>query len=251
MKKLVIANWKMNPKTEEESVQLAKGTDLEGAVIAPPYLFLSAVGDVLKNAVLGAQDVFYAHDGAHTGEVSVEELKSLGVQYVILGHSERRALGETDKEVARKVRAVIDGGLRAVLCVGELREVRDTGLDAAREFVGKQLAASLPDTKSYELTAESLLVAYEPVWAISTNRSGAAETPEDAAEMITFLKETLQLHLGNNGDDVRVLYGGSVNAENAESFLSREEIDGALVGGASLGPDAFREIVRITKELSL
>jgi len=231
-------------------VRLAKGTDFEGAVIAPPYPFLSAVRGVLRHAALGAQDVFYEGAGPYTGEVSVGELKSLGVGYVILGHSERRALGEADEEIARKVRAVAGGRLVAILCVGESKEVRDKGLAAAKKFVARQLRACLSEIENLKSKIENCVIAYEPVWAISTSRSGETETPEDAAEMIGFIKSEIRttgIPFGQNPKS-EVLYGGSVNPENAEGFLSCKEIDGALVGGASLKPRAFRAIVRTAEK---
>jgi triosephosphate isomerase (TIM) len=233
MGKLIVANWKMNPATEAEAVLLAKEVDLEGAVICPPFAFVASVGDVLKRAKLGAQDVFWEGSGAYTGEVSAHELKSVGVEYVIVGHSERRAFGETDEVVNKKVRAVLGEGLVPILCVGESREVRDKGIETAKEFIRDQLGACLVGVST------GAVVAYEPIWAISTSRAGEPETPEDAAEMISFIKE--------QAFGVCTLYGGSVNAENAAGFLSQEAIGGALVGGASLKPGEFTKIIELSR----
>jgi len=251
MKELIIANWKMNPRTEKEAVRLAKETEkktrgLKNAevVIAPPFVFLEAVGKILKPITynlkpkLGAQDIFWKEKGAYTGEVSSQELKSLGVKYVIVGHSERRLAGETDTEISWKVAAGLKAGLRVVLCVGEPWSVRKRGLAAAKRFVENQFQKDLKGIKNYKLKTKNLIIAYEPVWAIGTGR---ADKPKDAVEMARFIKKSLVV---SHKSKVRVLYGGSVNSKNARAFLSPKEIDGALVGKASLKAGEFGRIVR-------
>lgn len=249
MLKLIVANWKMNPATVEEAVALAQATDIEGLVIAPPFPFLHAVGKVLKHAMLGAQDVAHENPpigGPYTGEVSANELKSLGVRYVIVGHSERRQLGETDELIAGKMKSAVEAGLTPVLCVGESREAHDAG--RAEEVVERELRLGLslliaPHTPR---TTNSFALAYEPIWAISTNKNAVADTPEDAVNMVLYIKKQLEKLGFPSG--ARVFYGGSVDGENAAGFLKKKEIDGALVGGASLKPDDIKKIVRAAEE---
>jgi triosephosphate isomerase len=227
MQKLIIANWKMNPATVREAVKLARAEDKRSVVVAPPFPFLKDVGAALKRARLGAQDVFWLPYGAYTGEVSARQLKRTLVSYVILGHSERRALGETDREVQKKVKAALAEGLTPVLCVGEPWNVRKKGLAAAQRYVATQLRAALRGTAS----TKRVIVAYEPVWAIGT---GKADKPSDTATMARSIK---RFRVG------RVLYGGSVTPKNAPAFFRENSIDGALVGGASLRPRDFMKII--------
>lgn len=240
MNKLLIANWKMNPDSAAEAVRLARAEDLNGVVVAPPFIFLERVKKVLRRAQLAGQDVFLSEPRAATGEISPYMLKQVGVGYVIVGHSERRRLvGETDELISKKVQAALKAGLKVVLCVGELkRDLRSKIYDLrkAKNFVKKQLIKDLKglNLKSYGL---SLIIAYEPVWAIGT---GTPDNPASAAEMIKYIKKILNLRY--HGLNPRVLYGGSVTAKNAAGFLRRPEIDGALVGGASLKAGEFKKI---------
>ena len=243
MSKLLIANWKSNPADVKSAIKLAKAIDGKNVVIVPPAPFLESVGEVIKKSLLGAQNVFWA-DGPYTGEISAADLKIMKVKYVIIGHSERRKnLMETDEMINLKVKATLKAGLKAVLCVGEPLKVRRAGIASAKKFIKKQLAADLKSlqTKNYKLKT-NLIVAYEPIWAISTAKGGKPDTPEDAVIMIKFIKEVLysKFHILNP----RVLYGGSVNAKNAKGFLGQKDIDGALVGGASLKPIEFNKIKR-------
>lgn len=240
-KKLIIANWKLNPMTVKEAVQLARAEDKAGVVIAPPFPFLKEVGAVLKRAQLGAQDAFWIAKGAYTGEVSASQLKRLQVSHIIVGHSERRALGETDAMVNRKVKAIFAEGLVVVLCIGEPWNIRKKGLSAAKRFVATQLRAGLVGITSRDLTAKNLIIAYEPVWAIGT---GKADVPSESAEMARFIKKLLVI---SHKSSVKVLYGGSVTAVNAALFLKERMIDGALVGGTSLSPKRFKEIIASAK----
>lgn len=233
MKKLIVANWKSNPSTEEEAIRLAKQTDFSGIVVAPPFVFIEAVGKNIAKAKLGAQNVFWAA-GAHTGETSPEQLKNLGVSHVIIGHSELRAVGETDEMVNKKVTASLDAGFKPILCVGESAASRGLGIGKAKDFVRGQLSRDLTGIGP---KVKEVIVAYEPIWAIGT---GNPDNPESAAEMAGFIKETV---FKEHGARIMVLYGGSVNGGNAGMFLSKKDIDGALVGGASLKPEDFAKIV--------
>lgn len=235
MDKLLILNWKMNPGTLKEAVALAKDSDFKSVVVAPPFPFIEEVGKVLKKAKLGAQDIFWESKGAFTGEVSAQELKDLCVEYVIIGHSERRhKLGETDEMIAKKLKAAAENGLTPVLCVGETKKEKDSGKKEAvieRQLkIGLSLLSQKPKAKS-----QKLLVAYEPVWAIGT---GDPETPESARETIQFIKKTLS---------TKVLYGGSVNSNNLADYLKFKEIDGALVGGASLNKEEIKKMAILLK----
>lgn len=236
MNKLIIANWKMNPATVEEAVALAKAEDHEGLVICPPFPFLEAVGHAITKATLGAQDAFVESSGAYTGEVSPEELKSLGVQYVIVGHSERRRLGETDELIAKKMAAVAALGLTPILCVGENRAEHDAG--KSEEIIRRQLEIDL----SLVASGQSLvaIIAYEPVWAISTEPNAQADTPENAVRMINYLRQATR----DKRQEIKFIYGGSVTATNAAAFLSHPELSGALVGGASLKPNEMAIILK-------
>jgi len=244
MKKLLMANWKMNPKTEKEAIRLAKASDAANVVVYPPFPFLPAVAKALKKATLGAQDLFWeAETGPYTGEVSARELKSVGVEYVIIGHSSRRALGEKDEVIAKKVQAALSVGLVPILCVGEVLEEREAG--RAQEVVDKQLRTVL---SQLPLVAHGqLFVAYEPVWAISTtpHSSGlqslsAEEAPAKSVELIRYMQHmvsTIQM-------ETKFLYGGSVNLKNVQEVFGYDEIDGALVGGASLKAAEFGKMIK-------
>jgi triosephosphate isomerase len=231
MNKLLVANWKANPKTRAEALKLARGIDHEGVVIAPPFPFLEDVNRVIHKAKLGAQDAFWL-DGPYTGEVSVDQLKKLGVKYVILGHSERRkTLNETDAIVNLKLKSAIDEGLIPVLCVGEGYEFRKDP-EGAMKFINAQLRLDLFGIHDFK----RLIVAYEPIWAIGT---GLSDSPEHASNIAKAIKGWV--------GKVPVLYGGSVNGSNAGKFLSLPEISGALVGGASLKPAEFKKIVKASQ----
>ncbi len=243
----------MNPPSAEKAISLALEIikysvfDNVEIMIAPPFVFLESVAKALRSPTpkahrsrtpqLGAQDVFYESAGAFTGEVSAAQLKGLGVTHVIVGHSERRALGETDEIVGKKLAAVLEAGMTPILCVGEPEDVRAKGAEAAKEFVEKQLKESDSKALRSRTPHSSLVVAYEPVWAIGTGNNA---TPDDAAEMAAFIKSRVTGY----GLRVPVLYGGSVTSGNASNFLNREEIDGLLVGGASLNAEEFGEICR-------
>jgi triosephosphate isomerase (TIM) len=242
MGKLLIANWKMNPKKESEALTLARASDASHVVICPPFPFIATAGKALKKAKLGSQDLFYEASGPYTGEVSSEELKSMGVSYVILGHSDRRRLfGEIDEIIAKKVSAALLNGITPILCVGETFADRETNqtfavLDRQLKMVLSQLPAG---------TKEELIICYEPVWAISTNLKEGMEPPtaENIAQVVEYLKSIV----GNSGVSVSFIYGGSVNSTDLKSYLDIPGISGALVGAASLKPVEFKKMIKIAK----
>ena len=239
---IVAGNWKMNTTIEEAAglaSAMVRGLDaIEGVekVVCPPFVSLSAVADVLRGSTvaLGAQSMHHEAEGAFTGEVSPSMLASV-CRFVILGHSERRQLfGDTDELVSLKVRAAGRVGLRPIICVGEQLSEREAG--RAEQVVEGQVRASLSGV------AESggLVVAYEPVWAIGT---GMAATPEIAGGMMSRIRAVLgSMYGAGPASDVPLLYGGSVNPGNADAFMEQGDVNGALVGGASLDPESFVSI---------
>ncbi len=243
MKKLIAGNWKMN-LNRQESVNLAE--DLRSGlpkspaaeyVVCPPHVYLHEVIKALEGSALavGAQDCSAFDDGAYTGEVSAGMLKDIGCKYVILGHSERRQYhSETDELVAQKAAKAHEQGLITIICVGETGGEREKGQE--QEVVGRQLRNSLPDCATYKNT----VIAYEPVWAIGTGKTAA---PQDAGTMHSFIRQRLQAE-ADGGDLFRILYGGSMKPENAADLLSTANIDGGLIGGASLKADQFIAIAK-------
>jgi triosephosphate isomerase len=243
---ILAANWKMN-KTVDEAVAfiddflpLIAGADTVDVVIAPPYPALDRVGQRLagSSAMLASQNVNPEESGAFTGEVSPGMLEALGCRYAIVGHSERRALyGEDDAFVARKAAAVLARNLLPIVCVGETLEEREA--ERTFDVVGSQLTGSLAEIPAGR--AAEVVVAYEPVWAIGTGRTA---TPEMAQDVHAFIRGQLGERFGAAGDAIRIQYGGSVKPENVYDLMAKPDIDGALVGGASLDPAAFAKIVR-------
>src|SRR5437773_6183581 len=246
-KKIVAANWKMN-MTQAESARFVEAflrdageiTDVD-VVIVPPFTAIAKVTEALGNAnniKVGAQNMYWEKSGAFTGEISAALLRDLFVHYVVLGHSERRTLfGETDEIVNRKVRAAHEATLRPIVCVGETVEQRDKG--NVEKILSIQLRGSLKDLNEKEL--QETVIAYEPVWAIGTGRNA---TPEQAQEAHAFIRQTLgKMSDETTAERVRIQYGGSVKPENARELMSQPDIDGALVGGASLDPRSFAQIV--------
>ena len=240
---LVAGNWKMHGSRAENAQlleALIEASDSGGAdvVVCPPYVYLWEMGRQLKDSSLGlgAQDVCAEAQGAFTGEVSAVMLKDVGCAYVLVGHSERRALyGEGDQLVARKFVAAQAGLLTPILCVGETLEERDRG--ATREVVARQLEAVL-DLAGVAAFARAV-VAYEPVWAIGT---GKTATPEQAQDVHAFIRDRILTRDAIIGGAVRLLYGGSVKASNAAELFGKPDVDGGLVGGASLKADEFLRI---------
>jgi membrane-associated protein len=235
--KLVVFNWKMNPETLDTAIDMAKKSDHKNVVIVPPFVFIEEAGKAIKKAGLGAQDLFYkdAKAGSFTGEVSASELINLGVKYVIIGHSERRAMGDTDEIVSKKLKTALDAGLMPILCIGESSEERKNGL--TKKIIEDQIRSALAFVVGRQSSVVGqIIVAYEPIWAIGSRNP---ETPEVALETIKFIKSFLKSLVVGRELSVKVLYGGSVSAENINAFLKQKEIGGVLVGGASLDPELF------------
>jgi triosephosphate isomerase (TIM) len=245
-KKLLIANWKSNPTSLSKALLLAKQIDAKNVVIAPPFPFLIPLQLILKKSMLCAQDVFWKAQGPFTGEVGLDLLKKMKVKYVILGHSEQRKLGETDIQIEKKVEAVLGAGLHAVLCVGEPISIRKKGTRAVQVFLEKQLKNDLQKIPEILLKKGNLIIAYEPIWAISTSGFGKGDTPESAAEVISWIKR--QLYFKFQITKPTVFYGGSVNEKNLDFFLKQNCIDGALVGGASLKATIFTKMTNIASK---
>jgi len=242
---ILAANWKMYKTTAEAEAFLERflpriaGVSDVDVVIAPPFTCLDRVGRRLAGSpvALAAQNVSPEAEGAFTGEVSARMLVDLGCRYAIVGHSERRALfGEADEVVARKAGTLYGAGIRPIVCVGETLEQREAG--RTFEVLGAQVAGSLALVAPEQ--AEELVLAYEPVWAIGTGRTA---TPEMAQEAHAFLRARLAERYGPRAARIRIQYGGSVKPENVYALMAQPDIDGALVGGASLDPEAFARIV--------
>ena len=251
-KKIVAANWKMNMMQAEsarfvESLLLEIGdmADVE-VVILPPFTAIAKVMEALgsaQNIKVGAQNMHWERSGAFTGEISAALLRDLFVHYVVLGHSERRRLfGETNEIVNRKVRAAHEASLRPIVCVGETLDQRDRG--NVDKILSIQLRGSVAGLESKQL--QETVIAYEPVWAIGTGRNA---TPEQAQEAHAFIRRTLRdIADDTTAERVRIQYGGSVKPENARDLMSQPDIDGALVGGASLDPRSFAQIVNAARD---
>ncbi len=248
MRKPIIAgNWKMN-KTSEESIALSNGikrnlfnVDNVETVLCPPFTSLGDVKDVIldTNIMLGGQNMHWETDGAFTGEVSAKMLKALGCKYVIIGHSERRAyFGETNETVNKKVKAAITEGLCPIMCVGEKLEERESG--KTFDVVSIHVEKGLLNVDKKEVS--NIVIAYEPVWAIGTGKNASADQAE---EVHKFIRGLLSKKYGKEiSEAIRIQYGGSVKPDNIESLIKEKNIDGALVGGASLKEESFVDIVK-------
>jgi triosephosphate isomerase len=251
-KKIVVANWKMNMTQAEAArfievvlLELAEISDVD-VVIAPPFTAIPKVTELLgesQNIKISAQNMHWERSGAFTGEISAALLRDLFVRHVILGHSERRSLfGETDEIVNKKVHAAHEATLRPIVCVCETLKQREAG--QVEKVLGKQLRGSLAGLGAKEL--HDTVVAYEPVWAIGT---GENATPAQAQEAHAFVRKTLaELSDDATAERIRLQYGGSVKPDNARELMSQPDIDGALVGGASLDPRSFAMIVKAARE---
>ncbi len=250
MRKLLIAgNWKMH-KTVPEAVELVKELksrlnqkDDREVLVCPPFTSLHSVGLELKESFikLGAQNMFYEEKGAYTGEISPIMLKDVGCSYVIVGHSERRHIfGENDELINKKFLSAISHGLIPILCVGETLEERENGKTS--EVVSEQVKKGIEGVNA----DDEFVIAYEPVWAIGT---GKTATPEIAQEVHQQIREILESEIGRErAESIRILYGGSVKPENARGLLEMPDIDGALVGGASLKAESFSKIFNFDRE---
>lgn len=246
---VIAGNWKMNKNRAEakalitELLPLVKDADCE-VVLCTPYTNLETALALTEgtNVKVGAENCHWAESGAFTGEISAPMLKELGVQYVIIGHSERRQyFGETDETVARRVRAALDSGLEVILCVGETLEQREA--DITGETIAIQVKKALAGVTAEEL--RHIIIAYEPVWAIGT---GKTATDEQANEVNGAIRNVIDEVYGKDvADSIVIQYGGSMNAKNAAGLLSKEHIDGGLIGGASLKAQDFAVIVNAAK----
>lgn len=247
---LIAGNWKMF-KTPGEAAETAKQlvrhagavTDID-MMIAPTFIALAAVFAAIKNSpvALGAQNLYWENEGAYTGEISAPMLKSAGCQYCIIGHSERRQyFGETDETVNKKIKAAIKAGLQPVFCVGETEKEQESGQTLS--ILDKQIKKGLEGLVSAQL--DSLIIAYEPIWAIGT---GKTATDDQAQEVHRFIRSLVKDNFGRAlSDSIRILYGGSVKPDNIASLMAMSDIDGALVGGASLSAESFSQIIKFKR----
>ena len=244
-KKIIAGNWKMH-KTVREAEELV-GSILKGlpethyeVVVCPPFTALYRISQLLEGSrlKLGAQNMHYEIQGAFTGEISAGMLKDLGCRFVILGHSERRHIfGETDELIGKKISAALEAGLRPIFCIGELLAEREAG--KTHEVVTRQLKAGLSSLEAEQMP--SVVIAYEPVWAIGT---GKAATAQQAEEVHIFIREWFSQNYSEDiAQNLIILYGGSVKPENIDSLMAQKDINGVLVGGASLDKDSFLRII--------
>ena len=250
-KKLIVANWKMNPRTLFEAntyfgkiKRKANALTRVQTVICPPFLFLDSLSKkATRTCALGAQNAFFETEGAHTGEISPAQLYALNVSYVILGHSERRALGETDELIREKIMASLMYRLNVILCVGE-KERDATGQYLS--FLKDQIKKSLSKIPAKQLTR--LIIAYEPIWAVGA-KAKSSDTPESFFEVAIFIRKILSDLFGKSfAFHVPILYGGSVNRHNAGEFLKEGAVAGLLIGRASLDSEEFNEILKIAQQ---
>ncbi|MTI66386.1 MAG: triose-phosphate isomerase [Firmicutes bacterium] len=242
---IIAGNWKMN-KTVTEGLNLVKelkgveeNTDVE-VVVCPPFLHLSEVKNELKNTdiKIGAQNMHWEKNGAYTGEVSPEMLSEMGIDYVIIGHSERREyFNETDETVNKKIKSAIDYGIKPIVCVGETLDEREA--KKANEKVKKQILKGFEGIDKEDM--KNIVIAYEPIWAIGTGKTASSK---EANEMISFIRNIVKEKYGLDiSEELRIQYGGSVKPHNVIEIMNETDIDGALVGGASLKAKDFKEII--------
>ena len=249
---IIGGNWKMNKGTPSEAIEmleelisLVKKIDSVDIVIVPPFTVLFSAIQTVKNTniMVGAQNMYYEEKGAFTGEVSPVFLKELGCKYVILGHSERRDIfNESDDLINKKLKKALKAGLNPIVCIGEHLEERETG--RTKDVIENQFKLTFKDLKSKELNR--VTIAYEPIWAIGT---GKTATPEQAEEIHIFIRELIATIYGKNtAETVRIQYGGSIKPTNAKEIFKKENIDGGLVGGASLQSKSLYEIIKAAEE---
>ncbi|MBI4117156.1 MAG: triose-phosphate isomerase [Parcubacteria group bacterium] len=240
-KKIIVANWKMNPQNYVEAEELmlsviekAKEQKNTEIILCLPFVWLTDLSHKYKNDIsFGAQDIFWEDSGAYTGEISPKMIFSSGVEYVIIGHSERRALGETDEMINKKLKAALRNNLRPILAVGEKEREGDY-----KDVIMGQFEKALDGISKEDI--EKIIFAYEPIWAIGT---GLSDKPEDTIEVIKLINEILnsKFYVLNS----IILYGGSVDSRNVGDFISKPEIAGVLVGGASVDKEEFKKIIEI------
>jgi len=249
-KKLIVGNWKMNPLTEKEAEKLfagvakaVSGIKKTEIVICPPFIYLSKLKKLSRKIGLGAQDSFSLDVGPYTGEVSPVMLYEMGVRYVILGHSERRALGENDVDINKKIKGALSAGLVPIVCVGE--KDRDENHEYFN-IVKEQIENCLSGVSKNSFP--KIIIAYEPVWALSSTANRRDATSNDAREMSVFIRKILSdISSPAMAGSMRIIYGGSANERDAGDFILNGEVDGLLPGKASLDAKKFSEIVKITE----
>ena len=250
---MIIANWKMNPLTSKEAEKLFTGVAKEVSTIkkteiaiCPPSIYLDILKKIRTSKIkLGAQDAFYGDMGAFTGEVSAQMLYNIGAKYVILGHSERRAQGETNVFINKKIKSALDASLIPILCVGE--NIRDEN-HGYFNLVKMQLEECLSGISKNSVS--KIIIAYEPVWAISTTVNRKDATSADSLEMAIFIRKILSDKFGPEASKMRIIYGGSVNEKDCADFLKNGGVDGLLAGRASLDAKKFVEIIKICEASS-
>lgn len=255
---MVIANWKMNPETEKEALKwfsgflkLITGIKKSEVVVCPPFIYLEKLSQTRSSKVkFGAQDLFSGDVGPFTGEVSAGMLAEMGLSYVILGHSERRSpvngIGETNEFINRKIKSALAFGLVPILCVGEKERDQDHNYF---EIVKTQVLECLRGISKAQLL--KVIIAYEPVWSISSTENRRDATADDAREMSMFIRKILSdVSSPEVAHNIKIIYGGSVNPKDAGEFIMKGEVDGLLVGKASLDPKKFFEIIKICEILS-
>ncbi len=246
-KKVIAGNWKMNNDLNGSQNLITKITSGLGGInynceiiICPPFTSLSEAHSLIKDTSvkLGAQNMYFEESGAYTGEVSAQMLKSVGCEYVIIGHSERRTIfKETEDLINKKIKTALKSELKPIFCIGESLEEREAGRE--KDVLKTQLSGGLSEISVEQM--KSLIIAYEPVWAIGTGRTAS---PEQAEEMHNFIREFIKNDFTpDTADNLIIQYGGSVKPENARELLSQQDIDGALIGGASLKADSFLSII--------
>ena len=250
---IIAANWKMH-KTAAEAVEFCKKlrkneAEFNGVevLICPPYTALAAVSEALRGSKLklGAQNLHWEKQGAFTGEISAEMLREFGVEYVIVGHSERRHLmQESDDQINKKLKTVLRNKMKPILCVGETEDERE--LELTQKVITRQLCDALMGLKSTQIGR--MVIAYEPVWAIGTGKAATVDDAHDAAELI---KAFIKNNYSEEAHSLRIQYGGSVKADNIGSFVSLSQIEGALVGGASLEADSFNDLIQAARKAVL
>ncbi len=245
-KPIIVGNWKMN-KTIAEAVEFIKAVDPachDGATygVATSFLALNEANKLAKNLIVAAENCHFADSGAFTGEVSVPMLEEIGVKYCIIGHSERRQMfGDTDETVNKKAKRLIEAGITPIVCIGESEAQFDAG--ETEKVIREQLSGSLADL--CPKCVSELVIAYEPIWAIGTGKSATKEIAQNCCHIV---RDQVRVMYGDEAaDKVRVQYGGSVKPENIAEYMAMEDIDGALIGGASLKIDSFKELIEKTR----
>lgn len=248
MSKIIIANWKMNPQSQKEAEVLFSKilknfkSKKNKVVICPPFLYLDKLKKLSKKISLGAQDVFYEKKGAFTGEISASMLFDLGISYVIIGHSERRKLGEVNIDINKKIKTALSFGITPILCIGE--DERDEH-HSYFNIIKNQIEECLSGINKKLLS--KIIIAYEPVWALSTTVDHKDATSQESNEMSIFIKKVIHDKFGIKKNMPLIVYGGSVHDQNCSDFLFNGGVDGVLVGGASLSADKFIKIINTTE----